>query len=247
MKPLSVNLYTCSFWASKDFFSFLKSSLDASKAADPSLLSPLFSLLSSTWSPPPSPISSPARFSQDSSGSSSPPFCSSWLGDWDACKGPWFCCCCLSRVKSREMNWSRGLLAAVRLSSRFCCSLSLHSSHTSLYVGGRSWCTDWGEWEDYVYQTKVRAKEMQKQWHHVHVLPVLSPGCTEPVWPLDAEPACCPQSGLLGKLLAHRLVSELAPWQIKVILQNCNKNRTWKTRALIYAVLLNRTLSYVHA
>lgn len=126
-----LGISTFSLWATEEFFSFFKSSLDASSAAAPSFLTPLFSLLSSRLSPP-SPISSPARFSQDSSGSSSAsPPCPTWPWDVDSCSWFWFCCC-LSLVRSREMNWSRGLLAAVRLSSCFCWSLSLHSSHTSL-------------------------------------------------------------------------------------------------------------------
>lgn len=124
-------VFTCSLWANEDFFVFFKSSLDASSAPTASFLPSLFSLLSSTSSPL-SPISRPARFSQESSASSSPAWSSPiWPSVPDPCTWLWFCCC-LSLVRSREMNWSRGLLAAVRLSSCCCCSLSLHSSHTSL-------------------------------------------------------------------------------------------------------------------
>lgn len=77
--------------------------------------------------------SSEAKFSQESSASSG------ILGLLSSC-----CCgcCCLSLFKSLAINWSRGLLVSILFSSSFFFSVSLHSNHTSLYVGGSNWWTD---------------------------------------------------------------------------------------------------------
>lgn len=73
--------------------------------------------------------SSPARFSQESSGSSDTV---SSLG------GLLSCCCIFSLFSNLVMNWSLGLLDSSLFFSSLLFSASLHSSQTSLYVGGRS-------------------------------------------------------------------------------------------------------------